>query len=309
MEKVAILNGNSRKEENLLDRLAGPALFLSPVLFCANMLTAKATAELVPPVALAFWRWTITFAILLFFAGRPVWRHRRTILSEWKDLLILGGLGMGVCGAFVYVGAHTTTATNIGLIYAASPVLIIVMAALFYKEPTNLRQLFGITLSLAGVVLVVAKGRLDALLSLNFTPGDLWIVASSTGWALYSVLLRHRPTTLPPMTRFAAITLAGMIVLLPFYIGETLPGAPMTVNTRSVAAVLFLAVVASFGAYQVYAWLQRTLGAGRAGLVLYLAPVYNGFLAYALLGETLKPYHFIGAALVLPGIALATRKR
>ena len=72
--------------------------------------------------------------------------------------------------------------------------------------------------------------------------------------------------------------------------------------------MLFLAVFASFAAYQVYAMIQRSLGAGLASLMLYLSPIYLAILAFLLLGETLKPYHYVGAALVLPGIYLATRR-
>src|SRR3546814_5261353 len=127
------------------------------------MLTARATHDLFPPVALAFWRWAATFALLLPFAGAALWRHRRDILSEWLDVLVLGALGMGVCGAFVYVGADTTSATNIGLIYAASPILIVVLARVFYREPLTPLQGAGALLSLAGVVAIVARGDLPEI--------------------------------------------------------------------------------------------------------------------------------------------------
>lgn len=289
-------------------RLALVLLFVAPALFCSNMLVARATHELFPPVALAFWRWAATFALLLPFAGAALWRHRRDALGEWRDLLVLGALGMGVCGAFVYIGADTTSATNIGIIYAASPILIVVLARVFYDEPLGLLQGAGILLSLAGVVAIVARGDLAVLAGLRFAPGDLWIVAAMTGWALYATLLRHRPTALPMMVRFAAIVAPGLVVLLPFTVAEGLAGERPLWNATSFATVGFLAVVASFSAYQVYGLVQRTLGAGPTSLLMYLIPVYNGVLAWLLLGETLQPYHLIGACLVLPGIWLATRR-
>ena len=73
----------------------------------------------------------------------------RDALREWKDLLVLGALGMGVCGAFVYIGADTTSATNIGIIYAASPILIVLLARIFYGELLDLLQGAGVLLSLA----------------------------------------------------------------------------------------------------------------------------------------------------------------
>jgi len=289
-------------------QLALVLLFIAPVLFCSNMLVARATHDLIPPVALAFWRWTVTLLLLMPFTAAALWRERAKVRREWLDLLLLGLLGMGICGAFVYIAADTTTATNIGLIYAASPILIVVIARFCYGEPLGARQALGVALSLAGVVVIVCHGNLAVLLNLNLVVGDLWVTVSMIAWAVYSILLRHRPTTLRPMARFAAIVAGGVLVLLPFHAGEMLLGDIPAFDRTMIVSVLILAVVASFGAYQVYGVIQRVLGAGRTGLLMYLIPVYNGILAFILLGEELQSFHLLGAALVLPGIFLATRR-
>lgn len=301
-------DASAPSKEDSSRRLALVLLLIAPVLFASNMLIARATADLVPPVALAFWRWTITLAIALPFTFGPLWQARAALGREWAQFLVLGALGMGVCGAFVYIGADTTTATNIGLIYASSPILIIILACAFGGERLSPLQGVGIVLSLTGVLVVISRGNLDALLGLRFTEGDLWIVASALGWAIYSVLLKFWRSTLPLMARFAATVACGVIVLLPAMIWEGTTQGWATFNKETVASVLFLALVASFGAYQVYALIQRSLGAGLTSLVLYLSPIYTGVLAYLLLGEVLQPYHLLGAVLVLSGIYFATRK-
>ncbi len=289
-------------------RTAYVLLAVGPALFASNMLVARWTADFFPPVALAFWRWAVTLAILLAFVGPRLWFRRHAILREWRDLVWLGALGMGVCGAFVYIGADTTTATNIGLIYAASPVLIILIARFFYGEAMSLRQGLGVALSLAGVVVIVCRGDAAVLLGLRFAPGDLWIVAAMAAWAVYAILLKYRPSEMGPMTRFGAIVLFGVLVLLPFHAWEALSGEVPELTLKTAGIVLLLAVVPSFGAYQVYGRIQESLGAARTSLLMYLIPLYNSVLAFALLGERLESYHLAGAALVLPGIYLATRR-
>jgi drug/metabolite transporter (DMT)-like permease len=223
--------------------------------------------------------------------------------------LLLGALGMGVCGAFVYVAAATTTATNIGILYAASPVLIILLGRLLHGEHMAIHQLIGVALCLAGVLVILARADLGVLRGLRFTAGDLWVVAAVVAWAVYSVRLRYRPTALGLNERFAGIVLGGVVTLLPFTIGEALLDRPPPLTAETVAWVAFLAVVASFGAYQVYGMILQALGASEASLLFYLTPVYNALLAWLLLGERLAPYHLAGAALVLPGLYLATRRR
>ncbi|MEM7170285.1 MAG: DMT family transporter [Pseudomonadota bacterium] len=283
-------------------------LFIAPALFASNMLIARLTAPDIPPIALAFWRWFVTFLLVLPFTGPTLWRERAVLKKEWLDISILGGLGMGVCGAFVYIGADTTTATNIGLIYAASPILILLGACTWFGEVLRPIQVLGVIFCLAGVLVILTQGDPDILLGLHFGQGDLWILASTVSWAVYSVLLRHRASGLSLSCRFAACILAGVVILLPFTIWEGFTSGPPAVNSYTLTAVGFLAIVASFGAYQVYAFIQRHLGAGPTSLLMYLVPVYNGALAYYLLDERLAWYQVIGAALVLPGIFFATYK-
>ena len=124
-------------------QIALALLFIVPVFFTTNQLVARAVHETIPPVGLAFWRWTLAFVILLPFTARPLWRHRADIRREWRDLLALGILGMCFCGAFVYIGAQTTTAINIGLIYGASPVAIVALAAIVYGEQLTPAKIIG----------------------------------------------------------------------------------------------------------------------------------------------------------------------
>lgn len=288
-------------------KLAYLLLFLAPAMFATNMLTARASAEFIPPVSLAFWRWVGAFLLLLPFCAAALWRARAAIMREWPDLLVLGALGMGVCGAIVYLGAATTTATNIGLIYASSPVLIILFARFAYGETMRGLQLAGVCLSLAGVLVVIARGSLQSVLELRFAIGDFWILTASLAWAVYSVLLKHRASALDPTARLAAIIAGGIIVLIPFFAWETaVIGAP-PLDWRTVGVVALLALVPGFGAYQAYGYVQRALGAGPTGLIMYLSPIYTALFGALLLGETLHLYHLVGAALVLPGIWLATR--
>jgi drug/metabolite transporter (DMT)-like permease len=264
-------------------RLGLVLLGLLPFLFNANMIAAKATAGQIPPVALAFWRWAATALLVAVVFWRPLWAERAVLRAEAGRLFVLGAFGMGICGAFPYLGALTTTATNIGLIYAASPVLIGVLAAAFWGERMHPRQILGTAMALAGVLAVVARGDWGVVQALAFSVGDLWIVAAAIGWAVYSVLLGHWPTRLSIPARFAGTILGGLAALFPFMLAEGALSGPPVPDTR-------------------------TLGPSVAGLSLYLAPLTNAGLAFLVLGEEPQRFHLAGAALVLPGMWLATRK-
>ena len=205
-------------------RLAWILLLLSPALFSVNMLAAR-YAVFVPPNALALGRWIFVVLMLLPFVRKRLVARRDAVAREWPDLLLFGALGMWICGAWVYIGAHTVPALNIGLIYAASPILVVVLGRVVDNEPLSPARLAGIVLCLAGVAAVFAKGRIGNLLAVRFTAGDLWIAAGSASWGLYSVLLKHRPSRLDATTRLCAISIAGCVILVPFRSAKACCGA------------------------------------------------------------------------------------
>jgi drug/metabolite transporter (DMT)-like permease len=79
---------------------------------------------------------------------------------------------MWICGAFVYIGAQTTSATNIGLVFAATPVAIALAGAWLLHEKVRPTQCIGMALALCGVLVVIAKGAAANLLAVRFTVGD-----------------------------------------------------------------------------------------------------------------------------------------
>lgn len=270
------------------------------------MLAARWSAGLVPPMALAFWRWVLALLVLLPFTGRALWRARHLLLADCHRLLALGGLGMGICGAPFYIGATTSTAANLALIFAGTPVLIILLDRLGGGGLVGRHQRVGIALCFLGMVVVATRGDLQNLLRLDFVAGDLWVLLSAVGWSCYSVLLRRWPSPLPVIVRFSAILVGGVIVMMPFYALELAlrPAPPFDLMT--VGTMVFLALVPGVGACGTYGKLVAMLGPSRAGAISYLTPLYAILLAWLVLGEPVRPFHLIGGALILPGIYLAT---
>ena len=276
-------------------------------MWSVNYIVARISAGVVEPHLLALMRWSMAFCLMLPFAWReladkwPDWKR------EWPELILLGALGMWVCGAFVYIGGKTTEAINIGLLYALAPVMIAVASARLFDDRLRGLQILGAGLSLTGALLIVAKGSLANLLAVKVVVGDLWVLFAVCCWTIYSLLLKRQPSVLGPFARLVAITAGGVVVLIPFTIVETgLRGLPADWPHAVFLGVL-VAVFPGFGAYQSYSYLQSVLGVAKTGLVLYLGPLYGAAIAWAWLGEKPQWFHWIGALFILPGMYLATR--
>jgi len=289
--------------------LAYLLLVVTPLFFAANQLTARIIGGAVPPITLAAGRWSCTFLILVPLVGRPLWAARAELRREAGRLLVLGGFGMGLCGAPIYLAGRTTTATNMGLIYALSPIVILGLTAVIWRTRISGRQGLGSILALVGVMVIVGKGDLHRLLSLSFIPGDLWTLLSTLSWSFYSVLLRYWPSRLPLMVRFAAIVLGGVLATLPFAVLELAAAGWPHLPPSAFGYMAFLGLVPGFCAYSCYGKLVALKGPAWAGLMLYLGPLYNGALGYLLLAEQPGFYHLWGCLLILPGLYLSTARK
>lgn len=289
-------------------RLALLALWAVPVLWTVNLIIARKAPGLVEPYTLAFGRWFIAALVLAVLSRRDLWHQRAEVAAHWWQFLVLGFCGMMVCGAWVYLGAQTTDAMNISLIYSASPVLIGLGAVLWLGETLRWQQMLGVVLALAGVVHVVVQGRWTALAEVRWVAGDWWIVAAMVAWAAYALLQKLWPSRLGDTARLAAISWGGVLTLLPGALWEQTSAAHIPVRGEALAIMALAALVPGVGAYWIYGWTQKILGASRVAVTLYLGPLYAAIAAYFVLGESLGWHHLGGAALILPGVWLVSRR-
>jgi len=282
-------------------------LFIQPIFMASNLIVARGGIEFVPPISLAFWRWAIVFIILLPFTYLPLKKNFKILIKEYKKLFFLGAMGCGVCGAFPFLAGETTTVTNMGIIYTSSPIFIILITAFFFGEKISLAKMIGLVACLLGVFLIIIKGDLDLLLNLNFTIGDIWMLAASIGWALYSVYLFYWKSNLPIFQRFTLVAFFGAGSLFPFYIFEEIMIKKTLFNSDFFVWAIFAAVSPGIIAFSMYTYVQKKLGASLTGFTLYIFTIYAAIYGYLFFDEKLETYHYVGTILVFFGVYLAKK--
>ena len=274
----------------------------------SNLVVARGGVEYVPPISLAFWRWTLVFLILLPFTYLYLKKNFKIIKKEYKKLFFLGATGCGVCGAFPFLAGQTTTVTNTGIIYTSSPIFIILISSIFFYEKINFTKIIGLISCLIGVFIIIIKGDFFLLINLNFTIGDLWMLAAAIGWALYSIYLFYWKTKLEIFQRFTLIAFFGAISLLPFYITEEIFFEKTVFNIEFFMWIIFAAISPGIIAFTLYTIAQKKLGASLTGFTLYVFTIYGAIYGYILFEENLENYHLIGTVLVFIGVYLAKKK-
>jgi drug/metabolite transporter (DMT)-like permease len=287
-------------------RVPAPLLLaLAALLWSGNFVIGRAVAGRVPPVALAFWRWAVALAVLLPLTRRALRARAPVLRRSWKILLLLGILGVGNFNLLVYVGLNATTATNALLLNSACPAFILAITFATGLGRATPRQLAGIALSLAGVVAIVTRGAPEALLSIAFARGDLWVLAAVLSWAIYTILLARRPAGVEPLALLTVLVAVGVLWIAPFYAWELASGSRLRLDAVAAGAILYVALLASIAAYFLWNVGVAAVGASRAGVFLHLMPAFGSVLAAILLGESFRAFHVAGIALVLAGVPLA----
>lgn len=279
-------------------------LTLTALFWAGNSIVGRAARELVPPAALAFWRWTIALALLLPLAWPYLKRDGPALRARWPVVLTLGLLGIGSFNVLLYTGLQTTTALNSMLIQSAQPALILIVGALVMRDRTSPRQISGVVVSLAGVLAIIGRGDPAVLLALQLNKGDAIIGVAVMLWALYSVLLRRRPPV-HPLSLLAASIIVGILFIAPVYMVELAGGRRIVPAAESALSIAYVSVFPSFLAYLFFNRGVELIGSAATGQFLNVMPLMGAGLAMLFLGEALHPFHVAGLVLIVAGIWVA----
>jgi drug/metabolite transporter (DMT)-like permease len=283
-------------------------LMLANLFWAGNWIVGRGIRGQVPPLALSFWRWAIALVAILPLAWPHLRRDWPRLAASWRWLALFGFLGTATYNALAYIGLQYTTATNGLLLNSFIPIAIVTLGWAFLGKRLRPVDAIGIGASLLGVITIIARGDPSVLTSLHLNAGDLWILISVFAWAIYTLMLPHRPEV-HAMTFLAAIAIFGLLELLPAYLWELADGRRMTLSTTGLAAVAYTGIFPAFLGFVFWNRGVAEVGPAKAGLFIHLMPAFGILLSIAFLGERPQAYHGVGIALIFCGIWLNTRRQ
>jgi drug/metabolite transporter (DMT)-like permease len=266
----------------------------------------RAVAGRVPPITLAYWRWTGAFCVAFGFAWPHLKKDWPELRRHWPMLLLLAATGIATYNTMSYIGLQYTTALNALLLQSAMPVIVLLWDFGLFGARPSLWQVLGVVLSLLGVLAIVSQLSLAVLAHVSLNIGDLWLLGALAVTGLYVPLLRRRPKV-HALSLLVTLMGIGSCMILPFYLWEIGSGATVRGGLASYAAIAYAAVLPSFIAYLFFNRGVELIGPGRAGQSAHLMPVLGAILAVLFLGEQFHLYHVVGIVLIAAGILLASK--
>jgi drug/metabolite transporter (DMT)-like permease len=223
--------------------------------------------------------------------------------AVWGHLTVTAILGSVIPFFLFPWGEEHITSSRAGVLNATTPLatLLVAMVALPEERPTPAR-VAGLLAGFAGVVVVVAPWSGGGGNPIARQLACL-LAAACYGAAFIYVRRFLTPRHLPPLSLAAGQLVAAAAVLI--IIAPVAAREPMHLNARIIVSVLCLGALGTGFAYVLMHGLIRDAGATTASMVTYLAPVVAVVVGAAVLGEHIGWNLFVGAAVVVGGVALA----
>jgi drug/metabolite transporter (DMT)-like permease len=285
-------------------------LALCNLLWSGNWVAGRALRDTFDPVSLNFWRWLIAAAVLAPFAlrGANGLRGKWPLLRRHAGiLLLLAASGIAVFHCLVYLGLRSTETVNAVLLNSSLPLFMMLCSWTIERERATARQVAGMLVSLAGILVILARGEPASLLQLELHAGDFWILLAMPIWGIYSVLLKRRPPELGGLAFLFVISAAGVLMLAPAAAFIALQSPPRWPGGGSALGVAYIALGASVLAYICWNRGVSVVGANAAGFTVHLLPAFGTVLAILFLGEAFAGYQAAGIGVILAGVLIATR--
>ena len=284
-------------------------LVLATFFWAGNFAIGKfAFLEDIPPYSLTFFRWLTVWLILFPFTYKEILNHKNDIFNSLPLLFFLGLLTIGLFVPFVYISLKYTQVTNVTLLNAAIPAVIIFFGFIFKFEKTNIFQLLGLLISTFGVLVIITRSDFNVLLDLDFNIGDIWMLVAVICWALYSTFLKKLKLKISLFSTVQVVCTCGLLFAFPQFLYEYNQGFVVNVNKAFLFCIIYTAVFPSIVSYSCWTGAISIIGANRSGIFVSLIPLFGIGMAIFFFNEEFKFYHLMASILIIIGLFLSNKK-
>ncbi|WP_300000867.1 DMT family transporter [uncultured Cedecea sp.] len=276
-------------------------------LWAGNVIVSKMASGVISPLAITFYRPVLAVFLMSFFLAIPTWRNRAQVKRHWPKLMFLGFLSMAFYQCLSYWAADTSTATNMAIITALTPLLTMLVSSLVLREFPTPGMILGGAIALWGTAFLISGGSPVDLFKGHYRIGDLLMLIAALSYAFYSVLLRKWQIGLPAWQSTYLQALSAMIFMFPLWL--TVPAGQASLNIDTLPLIFYAGIMASIVLPCLWIKGIEHLGPNRCSIFMNALPVITAELAITLLHERLAWYHVVGGSVALLGVFIAQTLR
>lgn len=270
----------------------------------ASFLFMRIIAPELGTIPTAFFRVSIACLGLIgiLSVGRIPWHFD----GKLGACLVLGMINSGIPATFYSVAAQVLPAGYSAIFNATTPLMGVLIGALFFHEAMTLPKLAGIFLGLFGVGILSGAG--PVALDMALLQGALACLAATTCYGFAGFLARRWISGLDSRLSALGSMLGATLLMSPLFAWSALTQPPASWGGWQVwLSLLGLGLVCTAFAYILYFRLLAEIGPVKASTVTFLIPVFGVVWGAWLLDEPVSMAHAYGGVLIALALWLVLR--
>lgn len=227
---------------------------------------------------------------------------------DWGRLLVCAFFGMGINMLSFFKGLDLSTPINSAVLITITPILVVILSALFIKEKITLRRGMGVFMGLIGALALILFGaeiRQDAT---NIPLGNMLFIVNATSYGLYLILVKKLLEKYHPFTLMKWMFGIGFIITLPITYSEFTEIQWSHLPIEAIGAIAFVIIGTTFLTYLFNVFALTQLKASTVGVFMYLQPLIGIIFAIVAGKDHLTLVKFLAIVLVLIGVYLVNKK-
>ena len=222
--------------------------------------------------------------------------------------------GCAVFGMFInmlafFKGLSLSTPINSSVIITLSPVILLVLSAIFLKEKISPIKIIGIAIGMLGALVLVLFGASTQANAPNIPLGNVLYFVNGATYAIYLILVKPITNKYSTVTLMKWLFLTGVFLNLPFTISEFTDVNWLDLPTRVIWIMLFVVVGTTFSTYFLNLYALKTLKASTVGAFIYLQPLIAVIFAVLVGADRITPVRALAGLLIFAGVYLSTRTK
>lgn len=257
-----------------------------------------------PPGLMAGVRFVLAGLILLG-VGAAMGKRGPATRHDWISSLIMAVALVLLGNGLVTWGEQWVESNQAALLITTGAIWTTWLGTFGAKaQSVSGREKIGITIGLVGAALLLWP---KSGLQFDYIAGQIAILGAPIAWSMGTIYSRTYPAQMSPLM-FAGLQmlLGGLMLLVYGMLAGELPRWQWTL--KGTAAMMYLTIFGSCIAYGTYVWLIQHTTPARLGTIAYINPVVAVVLGWLVLGERLEGTRLLGAAVILVGVVLITRR-
>ena len=258
--------------------------------------------------------WSVTFyrmagAAVLFWAASMFVRREKVPARDVGMIFVAGLFCILFNQASFIVGLSLTSPIDAGVVTTLTPMLTMVLAAIFLREPITWMKAGGVAVGASGALILILGGGALAGRGGASVSGDLLCALSSLSFAIYLTAFKRLITTYSPVTLMRWMFLFSALLVLPFCWNDVAAVDYASLGWDVWATLAFIICGGSFMTFFLVPIGQRFLRPTVLGMYNYLQPLVAALVAVAVGMDTFGVTKGIASVLVFAGVWIVTRSR